>query len=399
MGVRSFVVLHFLAALALLSLAAPVSAAPSAYPGTQGEKIFVRPEGPFGPLVAYEIATGKPAFKLPAGMLSTDRSVFYSAPPDGENTLVKAFATTGGDQAHILSLDGRWNLRGVSPNGKWLALIEIPSEAERSRRASNNEWTTRIQVVDAETGEATNNLELDGHFEIDTISDSGESLFLTQYIPSNDPEHYFVRLYDLTIDYLDPNPLKDKRNQDEVMTGLAWNGVATPNGVYQLTLYLNTEHNMAFIHSLNLVEKWPLCIFLPSGQGDFEALKGYQITLSPDGQRVFATNASLGFVVEVSLSTQEVTHVEAFDPVKSAGSVATTISPDGKSLYFSVGDTIWSYDTTTKKVVHTYAVLDDVIALQLTSDGRALIAASASTSNPLTAIDLATGATDSFWGT
>jgi WD40-like Beta Propeller Repeat len=399
MRIRTVAVVHFVAAITLLAVATPALAAPRVHPGAEGELIFVRPDGPYGPLTAHEIATRKAAFKLPAGMLSTDRSVFYSAVHEGDDTLVKAFDTIGGGEQNLLTVEGRWDLRGVSPNGKWLALIEAPSETELANRAADDEWTTNVQVIDADSGESTHELELSGHFEIDTISDNGTSLFLTQYMPANDPDHYLVRLYDLSMNWLQPDPLKDKRNQDEVMTGLAWNGLATPDGTYQLTLYLNTEQDMAFIHTLNLVERWPICIFLPSGQSEFEFLKGYQLTLSPDGRVVYASNAAMGLVAEVSLSTLEVTHVESFDPTQGAENIATTISADGKSLYFSAGEKIWSYDTVSKVITGTFEVPADVIALQVTNDGQALIAASDSTSSPLTAINPATGATDSYWGT
>jgi hypothetical protein len=401
MRIRTVAVLPFVAALSLVLFAVPVFAIPNAKhdPGGEVEMIFVRPEGPYGSLIAYEINSREATFKLPAGILSTDRTVFYSASRENENTLVKAFDTTGGGAQYMLTLDGRWELRGVSPNGQWLALLEAPTETERASRANGDDWTTNVEVIDAVTGNSAHDLSLDGHFEIDTISNDGVSLFLTQYVPANDPEHYLVRLYDLSSDYLQPDPLKDKSNQDEVMTGLAWNGLATPNGVYQLTLYLNTVHDMAFIHTLNLVERWPICIFLPSGSGDLEALKGYQLTLSPDGQQVYATNPSLGIVAEVNLSTTEVSHVATFDPEANIDHLATTISADGTSLYFSAGEKIWAYDTGSQSVTSEYEVQYPVIALQVTKDGRALIAASNSSSSPLTAIDPATGVTDSYWGT
>src|SRR5829696_4361355 len=91
MRIRTVAVVHFVAAITLLAVAAPALAVPRAHPGAEGEMIFVRPDGPYGSLTAYEIATRKAAFKLPAGMLSTDRSVFYSAVHEGDNTLVRSF--------------------------------------------------------------------------------------------------------------------------------------------------------------------------------------------------------------------------------------------------------------------------------------------------------------------
>jgi hypothetical protein len=131
------------------------------------------------------------------------------------------------------------------------------------------------------------------------------------------------------------------------MAGLAWSGVGSPDGRWLLTLYLNTGRKLAFVHALDLVRSSPLCIFLPSN-GAFGALKRYGLTLSPDGRRLYATNAALGAVAEIDLATRKVvrtTRFAATRKLKGPGSLTGTISRNGRTLYFSPGRDLWAYDT------------------------------------------------------
>jgi hypothetical protein len=129
------------------------------------------------------------------------------------------------------------------------------------------------------------------------------------------------------------------------MAGLAWSGVGSPDGRWLLTLYLNTGRNLAFVHALDLVRSSPLCIFLPSGR--FEAMKRYGLTLSPNGSRLYATNAAIGAVAEIDLGTRKVVRTTRFPATpRAAGPTALTgtISRNGRTLYFSPGRDLWAYD-------------------------------------------------------
>jgi hypothetical protein len=131
------------------------------------------------------------------------------------------------------------------------------------------------------------------------------------------------------------------------MAGLAWSGVGSPDGRWLLTLYLNTGRSVAFVHALDLVRSSPLCIFLPSN-GAFGALKRYGLTLSPDGRRLYATNAALGAVAEIDLATRKVVRTTRFAATRKlngSGSLTGTISRNGRTLYFSPGRDLWAYDT------------------------------------------------------
>ena len=100
------------------------------------------------------------------------------------------------------------------------------------------------------------------------------------------------------------------------MAGLAWSGIGSPDGRWLLTLYLNTGRNVAFVHALDLVRSSPLCIFLPSGSS-FGALKRYGLTLSPDGRRLYATNAAIGAVAEIDLATRKVVRTARFPATRN----------------------------------------------------------------------------------
>ncbi len=364
------------------------------------ELLFVRPEGTKGSLVAYEMADGRQHFSLPAGMLSADGKHFYAADADGNQTGLKSFDPDTGGELNRFTLDGAWALSGVSPTGRWLALTRIASESEKQAWAAANQWKTDVQIVDAPSGQTAHLLSLDGNFEVETIS--GKSLFLIQHLPAVNPDHYLIRLYDLSAETLIADPLRSK-GADEVMAGLAWDGVASPDGLWLLTLYLSTRRNVAFIHTLDLLNKFPLCIDLPSAGGDFDQLKYYSLTLSPDGLKVYATNAVLGAVAEVDLSQRQVTRMVFFEGNRSATdanydpqspTARSAVSRDGQKLYFTSGQDVWAYDTKAGTVSSPYAVNTPVLGLGVSGDGQRLFVASAD--QPLRVFDTASGQALSF---
>jgi WD40 repeat protein len=402
----SFLLLSMLAAcsaplspptLTAPSAPAQAGAPPAAWPS---ELFFVRPEGAASSLVAYDMADGSQRFSLPAGMLSADRKHFYAAEADGSKTGLRSFDPATGGELSRFTLDGAWALSGVSPTGRWLALTRIASASEKQAWIEANQWKTDVQIVDAQSGQTAHLLSLDGNFEVETIS--GKSLFLIQHLPAVNPDHYLIRLYDLSAEALIADPLRSK-GSDEVMAGLAWEGVASPDGLWLLTLYLSTRRDVAFVHTLDLLNKYPVCIDLPSGGGDFDQLKYYSLTLSPDGQKVYATNAVLGAVAEVDLTQRQVTRTIFFDPDRSAPEASydpqaptarSAISRDGQRLYFTSGREVWVYDTRAGTVSGPYVVNTPVLGLGVSGDGKRLYVASAG--QPLRVFDTASGQALSF---
>jgi hypothetical protein len=297
--------------------------------------LYVQPEGEDGRLLAYDTRTGKVAFGFPAGRASGDGLWFHTAAPSGRDTAIARWQLGTGRAVSAWTLPGRWRLAGVSPGGAWLALA-------RGR--------TEIAIVDAATTATVHRLRLEGDFEVETVSADGRRLFLIEHL---DDSRYLVRLYDLRGERLVANPLRAK-GEDRIMAGLAWSGVASPDGRWLLTLYLNTSLDEAFVHALDLVSSQAVCIDLPSGTGDLALLKRYALKLSPDARRLYAANPALGVVAEIDLPARRVVEQARFVPghvrVAPGRGATATISRDGRRLVFTGGRDLWRYDTRTNRV-------------------------------------------------
>lgn len=357
--------------------ARPAARAGRAEPGWPSELFFVRPEGAKGRLVAYDMSYAAERFSLPAGMLSADGKSYYAAQAGELSTTLTAFDSNTGNPRKSFALDGRWGLGGVSPTGLWLALTRHPAPNAKRAWTAANMWQTDIQIVDVSGGQAAHVITLDGNFEVETISAGGQALYLIEHLPVVKPDHYLIRLFDLSAEALQADPLRSKTS-NEVMAGLAWEDVASPDGHWLLTLYLSTRRNVAFIHALDLIDKYPLCIDLPSGGGNFSQLKDYTLTLSPGGRKAYAANATLGVVAEVSLNELQVVRQVRFAAGPSAAAVYDThaptarciISADGQMLYFTSGKDVWGYDAKTRKVSRRYVTDGQISGVGLSRDGQ-----------------------------
>lgn len=378
---RLLAVFVLLAVLAACGGPATKSAPPTVAPQPNVEVrppdiFFARPEGAKGPAAAYDMASGAQQFILPAGMASADWEHYFAATPEQDNTRLEAFVPETGELDRSITLGGGWALSGIAPTGRWLALTRVVSDAER--QAGN--WQTDIQILDSQSGETVHLLNLDGNFEVETVSADGNSLFLVEHLPAVNPDHYLIRLYDLSNETLVADPLRSK-GADEVMAGYAWEGLASSNGKWLLTLYLSTRRNAAFIHTLNLIDKYPVCIDLPSNGGGFGQLKYYTLSLAPDGHTVYAANAALGVVAEINLNEFSVARIAHFASDSTASPQVQTqiarslLSPDGTRLYFTSGKDVWAYDTKAKTVSGPFVTSGQVSGLGLSRDGARLYVA------------------------
>jgi hypothetical protein len=354
----------------------PTSIAPTPAPTSAPNGLFfVRPQGDAGSLIAYDMGSGRVRFSLPPGMLSADRQ-HYMAAKTGADTQLLGFDLTSGVDTPITQLAGQWKLSGVSPTGRWAALTRIPSEGEKQAWTTGNDWKTDVLVVDTQTGKTAHQMGLRGNFAVDTLSAAGDALFVIQYLPPVNPDHYQVRLVDLPTETLQDGALVDKRAPDEVMAGQRWQAVAPTDGSWLFTLYLRTKNNTAFIHALNTENKFTLCFDLPTIKGNtLDQLRAYTLALSPSGQMIYAANPALGIVAEVDLNSYEASSVASSAPEASLQWTASPVNfsvADDRRLYFTSGKAVWTFDTTTRKV-QSLSMLDSGIdGLALSADGGRL---------------------------
>lgn len=310
--------------------------------------LYVQPDGERGPVSAYDTRNGKLRFRLPAGLSSADGRWHYSAHRWGDGTTLNVFGVSTGAVSQTFALPGRWRLAGVSPQGRWLVLSNRRFKPLRTETA----------ILDASRGLIVHRFGLRGDFEVETVSPDGRRLFLIEHLRRDGAPRYLVRLYDIGSRRLHSEPLRG--GQDRVMAGYAWSGVASPDGRWLLTLYLNTLRSNAFIHALDLKKGIPRCIDLPSGRGAFGLLKRYSLTLSPNGRKLFAANPALGAVAEIDLGTRRVVRTSRFaangtQGVRRAATLSGTISGNGRTLYFSGGRALWAYDAAYGRVRGPYS--------------------------------------------
>jgi WD40 repeat protein len=214
-------------------------------------------------------------------------------------------------------------------------------------------------------------LRLKGDFDVDTISADGASLFLIEHLGAT---RYVIRLYDLRRAVLVDGALTSK-GSDKIMAGYAWGGVASPDGSWLLTLYVSTRRNVAFIHALNLTNSSPVCIDLPSGSGEFAELRNYALTLSPDGQHVYAANPALGVVADVDLAQLAVARTYSLPSRHAGGRASAAVSGDGRMLYVASGRRLWALDSAFGVVRGPYRAASEVVGIGVSRDDRLLYAA------------------------
>ncbi len=396
---RTVVVLVALLATAIAAVA-PASPAVLAKPEHGGDRpapIVVRPDGSRGELIAYDPIDGGERFRLPPGMAAADGSRFYVATQGDAFTWIEVHDPATGRVVRRDDLAGAWDVGGVSPTGRWVALTRRPEGTARRPWAANGAPRTDLLILDGDALRVVHELTLDGEFEVETISAAGDALFLIQRLPDDGLDRYLVRVYDLAGDFLEEPALRDKRFIDQVMAGRAWDGLATPDGRHLLTLYVNTERDQAFIHTLDLVDKFALCIGLPAGDGDPDRLAAYALTLAPDGRRVYAANPALGVVVEVDLETGTVVGAATFEPapgIPSSVRPAGVVPADGRTLYFGHGPDVWAYDPALGIVAHVHGFPAPIVGLGTDVEGTRLFAAMED--GPLAAIDTGSGAVLDF---
>lgn len=372
---------------------------------------FVRPNGNRGELRGYSLETGLQEISLPPGLLDVTGTRFVVAEPASAASLGRGggalfsgvslarsslagpathtrlgvydprFGMLGGELADTWAFEGNWKLGGISKDAQWVALTSVPTDEQIAGWTANGGWQTDVMLVDTQTGTEPRQITLDGNFEVEVVSGRGDALFLLEYVPAANPDHYLVRLYDELAGGLQPGALRDKREPDEIMAGLAWDGVASPDGQWLLTLYLSSSKEEAFIHSLNLVDRYPVCIDLPSGTGDFSLLKQYSMLFSWNGQKLYAANTALGVVAHVDLGSFEIAESTTFAPtpplpdaIRGANS-RVTMRADERTIYFSSGQDIWAYDTIENAVTGPIPIPGRIIGLDASRDDTWVVVA------------------------
>ncbi len=230
----------------------------------------------------------------------------YVTLPAEKGTVVAAVDPADGQVQRSRYLPGRFTVpvvaydgsaSGLSADGSTLVLIRP--------RVAFPRKTTTFAVLGAKRLHPRDVLTLRGDYSFDALSPDGRWLFLVEYLSKRDPSRYLVRLYDLERGRMLPDPVIDPREVGDVMRGMPVTRDSSPDGRFAYTLYDGAgEH--PFIHALDTVGQTARCIDLHGLMG-FERLGELRLDVSPDGGTLSVVDPSQGVpLVLVDTKTNEV---------------------------------------------------------------------------------------------
>lgn len=322
---------------------------------------------------------------LPAGLISQDHQRIYTATAQNGKTTITVTNTQTGQVLRRLSISGNYSTADhmytkavMSFDGRWLALLQQDSASTIST----------VALVDTQAGKLAKTLRFPGNFDLDALSPDGNSVYLLEHL-SDSSGHYNVRLYQVDQNKLYDYPIIDKQDLDPRMLGSALTRQMALDGSVAYTLYVDTAHNIAFVHMLPLDgTSFPFarCINLPAGTSA-DLLRYYTLKLSADGSTLYAANGALGVVTAITNITGDAQEAQAktvhFNVGSTSGAGNThapslyngaVLSPDQHVLYFPGIRGIWAVDTTSFHLKGSYATQQPFTGLGLSMDGQTLYA-------------------------
>ncbi len=327
---------------------------------------------------------------LPDAVLNPRLGVAYSVVPDAGNTAVRVLDAVTGEKRAEQSLPGTYVLpipnsdqvpAGLSPHGSWLVL-ESPGPGPGAPTPA----VSRLAVVSTAFKSAPRRFQLEGWFRFDAVDDSGQSVYLIEYLAGGQGS-YQVRRYDLARGVLDATVIAEKGELNRPMRGRALQGLYSPDGGLHLGLYARSS-GVGFIHVLPLTPQiqFAFCVDLPGRFSDAATQMAWTAAVTADGSRLYAANEVLGVAIAMTIP-----RAGQFDnprivrqatlPMPAAGPAGMALpgprlalSPDAKSLYLATGEAILELDANTLAVRGRRLGASPVTTLVMGPDGSYLVA-------------------------
>lgn len=347
-------------AIASLLIAAACGQARGANDST-GDVLFLRSGND---VAVVEAGARAPSFSgeaTPSGDWST---VVRSGIHRGTTTLVASDPRSGA-RLWEQDLDGRYVVKLVSAASDTVVLA--PAD-----QTHYNAGRRRTRLVIAGPAREVRPLTLDGNYEPEAVSVDGSTLFVIRYLPALRPDRYQVRQVDVASGEVGAVYTPDAELQQS-MGGTARVQAASADGTRLYTLYTledgHSEH--AFIHTLALDELWAHCIDLPAGFTT-DARTATGLALSPDGDRLYVANSSIGRLAEIDTDTLQVVRTAPLD-IDHFG--PTTAVHDGAStLYVTSGSSLVTVDLESLTQTASWLLDDAVRGLQVAAEaGRVYV--------------------------
>jgi hypothetical protein len=213
-----------------------------------------------GPWSGRAVSVVDPHSRIRYSALRVDGSTVVRARRGG---VVVATARFAGDWA-IPAVTSTGAAGGLAADGRTLVLVE-PSES-------------RFLVLSTSPLAARATVALQGQFSFDALSPDARWLYLIEHVSSKDLLAYRVRAYDLARRRLVAGAIVAK-GEGETMRGYPVARATSTNGRWVYTLYHRTS-GAPFVHALNAAQQYAVCIDLP-GRRSADGLR-----LSKDGRKL-----------------------------------------------------------------------------------------------------------------
>jgi hypothetical protein len=186
--------------------------------------------------------------------------VRYVAARGADSTVV--YAVRNGQVRARIKIDGAWGVPavtssglagGLTADGRTLVLAEVADPGLRTKSRFLELSTTPLAVRTM--------LELKGDFSFDVLSPNGRWLYLIQHVPSSDLA-YRVRAYDLARARLLRGAIVAK-GESQTMSGYPVARATSGSGSWVYTLYRRASGE-PFVHALNAAQRYAVCVDLPA---------------------------------------------------------------------------------------------------------------------------------------
>ncbi|MEV6106933.1 twin-arginine translocation signal domain-containing protein [Streptomyces sp. NPDC051940] len=256
-------------------------------------------------LTAVSLADGRTRASFPGAVPDPGRQRLHWR--DGSGHLRITETATGRDLHRLTAPAGE--IRAAAAG---LPLVALgPAGTRRAR--------TRIALV---SPQGTRGLTLPGAVEPEAFSDDGTTLYVLDHLDDG----YRVRMVDLAAGEMTPLLTRDKTPvpAEERMRGRYRQSALSPDRTVLYSLYTHQADHLhtrdlvaardsapgvhAFVHVLNLRERWAYCLDLPEEMGRGEA-SGHCLALSADGLSLYVFDSGSGTVAAADTAQLTITTV------------------------------------------------------------------------------------------
>jgi hypothetical protein len=200
----------------------------------------------------------------------------------GWTTLTK-IQRDGGRVVNYLNIKGAWGIPAVAFDGTTAGLTHDGNTLILSQVRASPALRTHssFTLVDTKALRKARTLHIAGDHSFDALSPDGRYLYLVEYVSAQDLSRYRVRAYDLRARKLLPKPVVDKRESEVAMQGSPMSRVTSPGGTWVYTLYGGGKH--PFIHALDTRHVEAVCVDLPKSWNRID-VAGLRLRWTPQGR-------------------------------------------------------------------------------------------------------------------